>query len=131
MNVFTMNGIVWRVVDVPPSSSYLIDRTGKRTLGTTDPITKTVYLSTILRPGLRERVLIHEIAHCALFSYGLISDIHRMVRQPFWIEAEEFLCNFLVDYGLVIYEKACQVCSETALRDAAIYMDSRLCNLVA
>nr|DAE20921.1 MAG TPA: Putative metallopeptidase domain protein [Siphoviridae sp. ctgBD49] len=46
------------------------------------------------------RVLIHEICHCVLYSYGLLYDIHKAVKKDYWILAEEWICNFLYDYGL-------------------------------
>lgn len=46
------------------------------------------------------RVLTHEICHCVLYSYGLLYDIHTAVKKDYWILAEEWVCNFLYDYGL-------------------------------
>ena len=46
------------------------------------------------------RVLIHEICHCVLYSYGLLYDIHKAVKKDYRILAEEWICNFLYDYGL-------------------------------
>ena len=46
------------------------------------------------------RVLIHEICHCVLYSYGLLYDIRKAVKKDYWILAEEWICNFLYDYGL-------------------------------
>ena len=46
------------------------------------------------------RVLIHEICHCVLYSYGLLYDIHKAVKKDYWVLAEEWICNFLYDYGL-------------------------------
>ena len=34
------------------------------------------------------RVLIHEICHCVLYSYGLLYDIHKAVKKDYWILAE-------------------------------------------
>lgn len=50
-----------------------------------------------------DQVLIHELGHCALFSFDLICDIHQMVSREFWIEAEEWICNFIADYGMMIF----------------------------
>lgn len=62
------------------------------------------------------KVLIHELGHCALFSFGLIDDIHRMVDRRFWVEAEEWVCNFIADYGRNIFSIASSFLGEDALR---------------
>lgn len=69
----------------------------------TQPETRIIFLSNDLSGSFLEKVLIHEIGHCALFSFHLVDDIHRMVRPEYWIEAEEWICNFIADYGQIIY----------------------------
>lgn len=97
--IFTMNDHVWQLTYVDPLSPLLVDRTGNLTLGVTDPLTMSVYISNALEPQMRERVLIHELGHVTMVSYGMLDDIHRMVKQRYWIEAEEWVCNFLADHG--------------------------------
>ena len=46
---FDINGVHWVLEYVNPYNPFLIDRTGRLTLGTTDPITKRVYVSNGLR----------------------------------------------------------------------------------
>ena len=77
----------------------------------------TIYLSDRLRGELLNKVFIHELGHATLFSAGLIADIHRMVRKKYWIEAEEWVCNFIADYGREIFGAAYAV-----LGDQAIYI---------
>ena len=48
-------------------------------------------------------MFIHELGHAALFSFDLISDLHRMVKRKYWLEAEEWACNFLADYSGMIF----------------------------
>lgn len=103
MASFSMNGYVWRICFVYPKSHYLMDRTGNLRVATTDPETRIIFLSNDLSGSFLEKVLIHEIGHCALFSFHLVDDIHRMVRPEYWIEAEEWICNFIADYGQIIY----------------------------
>ena len=97
-----MNGIHWVLEYVNPYNPFLIDRTGRLTLVTTDPITKRVYVSNGLRGFMLRKVVMHELAHCALVSYNLLDDLHRMVKPECLLEAEESLCNFIEDYGLKI-----------------------------
>ena len=105
MERFSMNGIIWNVHFVPQNSLYLIDRTGQRTVATTDTKTKNVYLSESLCGSFLKRVLLHELGHCALYSYGLLDDIHRVVSPANWIYAEELICNLIADYGEIIFDR--------------------------
>lgn len=115
MDRFTMNGYEWRVCFVDPRDPMLVDRTGNLTVATTDPSTLTVYLSDDLEGGFLKRVLVHELGHCALFSFDLLGDIHRMVMPSMWVEAEEWVCNFIADYGLRIFETASAVLGDNNL----------------
>lgn len=115
MEKFILNGYLWKVKKVEPDSDYLIDRTGNITLGTTDPETMCVYLANNLKGELLNRVMIHELGHCALFSFGLLDDIHRMTKKDYWMEAEEWVCNFIADYGMKIFAVAYSVLGEDAI----------------
>lgn len=106
MSTFTMNGYSWQVLRVDRNDPMLVDRTNTRTVGTTDPTTKTVYLSTELSGNFLVRVLLHELGHCALFSFHLTNEVHRMCYPEYWMEAEEWVCNFIADYGFLIFSAA-------------------------
>lgn len=103
---FYMNGLRWRVKFTYPTDPVLVDRTGTLTIGVTDSATMTIYLSNELYGEKLNRVFIHELGHAALFSFGLINKLHRMVKRRFWIEAEEWACNFIADYGGMIFSVA-------------------------
>ncbi|UNI72577.1 MAG: protein of unknown function DUF3920 [Chaetfec virus UA24_144] len=109
-----MNGYSWQVRFVDQHDPMLVDRTGVLKVATTDPMTMTVYLSENLEGDFLNRVLIHELGHCALFSFDLLSDIHRFARPECWIEAEEWVCNFIADYGMIIFESARDVLGDSA-----------------
>lgn len=109
-----MNGYLWRIIFVDPNSPKLVDRTGESCKATTDPIDKCVYLSNNLSGDLFNTVLIHELGHCTMVSYGLIEEIHRMVIPEYWVEAEEFMCNFIADYGLQMFKIAYELFGENA-----------------
>lgn len=109
---FLMNGYRWHVVFVDPSSSRLVDRTGLKRVATTDPGTRCVYLSRVLNGDFLRTVLVHELGHVTMFSYGLLDILHTYVYPEYWIEAEEWVCNFLADYGEIIRKIA-----EQLLRD--------------
>ena len=103
---FAIGADRWRVRPVPPGAPELLDREGRSTLAATDPSTMTVYLSSVLTGETLKRVLAHEICHCAMVSCNLISDVRRMVRPEYWIEAEEWACNLIADYAPLILSKA-------------------------
>ena len=109
-----MNGYLWHVKFVPRGSSELIDRTGESRVATTDPNTLCVYLSNDLTGDFLNRVLIHELGHCVMFSFNLLDDVHRMVKRQYWIEAEEWVCNFIADYGLKIFSSAYHILGDDA-----------------
>lgn len=114
MNTFLMNGYLWRVKRVKSDSPTLIDRTGSRRVATTDPRTKCIYLSKSLDGDMLNRVLIHELGHCVMFSYDLLDYIHSFVHPEYWVEVEEWVCNFIADYGYKIFKTASEVLGEEA-----------------
>ena len=94
-----MKGDLWRVQVVPSQDDVLIDRTGSRTLGVSDYSTHIISIANNLHGELLNRVFIHELGHCVMFSYGLLPELHRMIKKRYWVDAEEFVCNILADYG--------------------------------
>lgn len=127
MNSFLLNGYLWTIKFVSPNDPMLVDRTHTRTVATTDPTTGVIYLSYELQGDLLVRVLVHEIGHCAIFSFHLLDDIHRAVYPEYWIEAEEWVCNFIADYGLKIFAAAYSVLGN----DAWIFIPYELEKLIA
>lgn len=99
MSSFTLNGIIWEIQTVPPDSYELVDRTGNLTVGTTDLLTSTIYLSSELSGSFKTTVLLHEIGHAVMYSFNLINELHSFVDPINWIFAEEWVCNFLADYS--------------------------------
>lgn len=116
MDHFILNGYLWNVRYVDPYNPLLIDRTGKRTVATTDPSTRCIYLSNTLSGDFLVRVVLHEVGHSALFSFGLLDDIHKMVKPEYWIIAEEWVCNLIADYGRYIYSSAFSVLGYDAIK---------------
>lgn len=110
-----LNGRFWRIVVVRWNSRELVDRTGELRLATTDPDTYTIRLSDRLSGSLLAKVLIHELGHAIMVSYNLIPELHKMVKPEYWIEAEEWVCNFIADYGMTIYDRASKFLGKSAL----------------
>lgn len=122
-----MNGYLWRIVIVSPFDPMLMDRTQTRTVATTDPVTKTIYISSLLKDDFLVRVLIHELGHCAMISFDLINDIHECVYPEYWIDAEEWVCNFIADYGRLIFS----ITREYLGDDAIYYIPHELERLIS
>lgn len=116
MDSFYMNGDLWHVKIVRPDSPRLVDRTGKLTVATTDPVSMCVYLSNQLYGQFFNTVLVHELGHCAMISFNLIDYIHSHVPQEYWVDMEEFMCNFIADYGLKIFNTAYELFGDDAMR---------------
>lgn len=114
MNGFYFNGLLWQIEFVEPFDPVLYDRTGTLTVATTDPILCKIYMLKTINGDFQRRVLCHELGHAAMISYNLLDDIHRMVKPRYWIEMEEWICNFLADYGLSIFNIAYSVLGDSA-----------------
>lgn len=115
MKKFLMNGYLWHVRTVEPDHPMLVDRTNTRRVATTDPQSMSIYVSSRISGHFRTTVIIHELGHCALFSYGLIDDLHDMVYPEYWVEAEEWVCNFIADYGMAIFNAAYHILGDEAI----------------
>lgn len=122
-----MNGDLWRVKFVHPYSPKLVDRTQNYRVATTDPSTRCIYLSKDLNGDFLNRVLIHELGHATMVSYDLLQIIHQMVYPEYWMEMEEWICNFIADYGLQIFRHVYEILGERAW----VYVPQELERLVA
>lgn len=100
MRPFTVNGDLWRVVLVNPSDPRLVDRLGFKSLGTTDPMTRTIHLSDEMRPPLLDRVVLHEVAHAITISYGLLKPLRETLPEKYWVQVEEWACHLVETYGM-------------------------------
>lgn len=86
---FKINDNVWKLCFVRPNSEQLMRSDHTYTLGVTDNNVKCVFIADNLSDERTEHVLCHEITHCICFEYG--------ISIP--LDTEEWLCNFMVDYG--------------------------------
>lgn len=105
MEIFYINNIQWKVYYVSSNSHFLIDRTGTKCIATTDVKRKNIFIECNLSGEILKKALLHEITHAAMDSYGLLEDIHKMISHKNWFFFEEWICNFIFDYGLEILEK--------------------------
>lgn len=78
-----VNGIRWRVLFTDNPND--LELNGTIRLGITDRNTHTIYIHNSLQGEMLKRVLLHELTHAWLFSYG----------YDLSIEIEEMLCGFV------------------------------------
>lgn len=107
---FQVNGVHWEIVFVNSNSDDLRRDDGSITLGVCDNNVKCIFISNALRGLLYERVLIHELTHAWIFSYGIYLTL----------EQEEFVCEFVSNYGRSILSMA----------DKLISVGARKCRVV-
>ena len=69
--MFEINGIIWQVAIVSPNHPALKMPNGNYAIGCCNTDNKTIYLSEeVWSNALQRELLIHEVAHAAIASYG-------------------------------------------------------------
>lgn len=94
--MYQMNGINWRVRLVRSNSPMLMRSDGSRTVGMCDRSTQEICISDMLQGTFLRKVLIHEVCHSAMMSYGIDMSV----------EQEELFCDLVATYGDEIFEVA-------------------------
>ena len=113
---FYMNGLRWRVRFTYPTDPVLVDRTGNLTIGVTDSATMTIYLSNKLRGEFLTRVVLHELSHAMMISYGYLEQIHRYCKKRHWVDMEELIANLIAQQAKEIFERAYDIVGDEAIR---------------
>lgn len=86
---YQMNEINWSVRLVRADSPMLMRSDGSFTCGMCDRETQEICISELLQGAFLRKVLLHEITHSAMFSYGIDMSV----------EQEELFCDLLSTYG--------------------------------
>ena len=113
---FYMNGLRWKVRFVDPDNDILIDRTLAKTVGVTDPDTMTIYLSNKLRESFLTTVVLHELSHAMMISYGYLEQIHRYCKKRYWVDMEELIANLIAQQAKEIFQRAYDIVGDEAIR---------------
>lgn len=90
---YEMNGILWTVRMVNSNSPLLMRSNHTMTVGMCDRSTHEICISDKLQGAFLRKVLIHEVCHSAMMSYG----IEMSVAQ------EELFCDLVATYGDEIF----------------------------
>ena len=113
---FYMNGLRWNVRWTNPSNPILVDRTNALTVAVTDPDTMTIYLSDQLRGDFLTTVVLHELSHAMMISYGYLEQIHRYCKRRHWVDMEELIANLIAQQAKEIFERAYDIVGDDAIR---------------
>ena len=113
---FFMNGMLWSIRFVNPNSDILIDRTLSKTVAVTDPDTMTIYLSNQLSGNFLTTVVLHELSHAMMVSYGYLDIIHKYCKKRYWIDMEELIANLISQQAKEIFERAYDIVGDEAIR---------------
>lgn len=95
-----VNGELWKVETVSPDNPLLIDRTGDYKLATTDPLTRSIRISSDVTPPLLDKVLLHEIAHAITVSHGLLAPLRNSIPDNMWIHVEEWSASLMERHAI-------------------------------
>ena len=105
--MYKINGITWYMIRVRSDSPMLMRSDGSITVGMCDRETQTIYVSDALHGRFLRKVLLHEICHSAMFSYGIDMSV----------DQEELFCDLLATYGdeiIAITDSVFKALSEVA-----------------
>ena len=116
INGFYMNGDWWSVRWTDPTDPILVDRTNVLTCAVTDPQTMTIYLSNKLRGEFLTRVVLHELSHAMMISYGYLEQIHKYCKKRHWVDMEELIANLIANQAKEIFQRAYDIVGDDAIR---------------
>ena len=105
--MYKINGITWYMIRVRSDSPMLMRSDGSITVGMCDREAQTIYISDALHGRFLRKVLLHEICHSAMFSYGIDMSV----------DQEELFCDLLSTYGdeiIAITDSVFKALSEVA-----------------
>ena len=105
--MYKINGITWYMIRVRSDNPMLMRSDGSITVGMCDRETQTIYISDALHGRFLRKVLLHEICHSAMFSYGIDMSV----------DQEELFCDLLSTYGdeiIAITDSVFKALSEVA-----------------
>ena len=90
---FIINGIRWDIKLVDSRNSIFITSDNYYTIGVCDLLTKTIYLANNLEGSMLKKVLCHEVAHAAIYSYNINLSLNQ----------EEIIADWIATYGQEIF----------------------------
>jgi len=104
MRPLVIGSHVWRVVRVTPGDPLLMDRTGRMTIATTDPGSRTIRISMAVMPPLFDQVYLHEAAHAMMVEVGVPDYLSGVVGWREQVLAEELVAWFLESHAIQVID---------------------------
>lgn len=104
MAPLVIGGRTWRVVRVPPGDPLLVDRTGRHTIATTDPVSRTIRISESVIPPMLDMVYLHEAAHAMMEEAGVTDLLSAMHDPQQAVAVEELLAWFLEAHAIEVID---------------------------
>ena len=92
--MYQINNKTWNIRHVQSDNHMLMRSDRSYTVGMCDRETQTIYISELLQDKFLRNVLIHEVCHSAMFSYGIDMSV----------EQEELFCDLVATYGDEIFD---------------------------
>lgn len=83
-----------------PDDPGLVDRTGTRTIATTDPAHAVIRLSSDIPFELIDRVMLHEMAHVISHEYGIDLALGNLVDDVNLIPIEEMAAQTAAEHSM-------------------------------
>lgn len=95
-----MGNILFQNNPKPKGNPLLIDRTGEFKYATTDPLTRTIRISSDVEPPLLDKVVLHEIAHAITISHGLLGPLRDSIPDSMWVHVEEWSASLMERHAI-------------------------------
>lgn len=103
--MFEINGIKWKIDFVQPWNDVLMRSDGSKTVGVTDMVESTIYLSKSLKGAFLRRVMAHELCHAFCISYDIYMPIDDEERLADWISLYGTELVYLLDELMIVLKK--------------------------
>lgn len=104
MRPLVIGNHVWRVIRVAPGDPLLVDQTGAMRVATTDPVTRTIRISTDVMPPLLDRVFLHEATHAIMEDAGINDLLRRLPDDRLQVLAEESVAWLLETHAIPVVD---------------------------
>lgn len=86
---YYINNIKWQIKYIDANNFIFQRKDGSRTVGVCVCDLHTIYIADSLSTDFKRKVLIHEVCHSAMYSYGVYLDD----------ELEEIVCDIVASFG--------------------------------
>ena len=61
-------------------------------------------------------MVLHELSHAMMISYGYLEQIHRYCKKRHWVDMEELIANLIAQQAKEIFQRAYDIVGDEAIR---------------